>query len=113
MQEDIENRTVSMAVSGSKLTGRMLKDAISKLLAHRQNPKAVKDVTPHGKQTVRQLAAQNQGTRKRFDLSKLLFILMLLEQSFSCVSGHHMAILFVDFSACKANITVAPSSIPH
>lgn len=61
MQEDIENRTVSMAVSGSKLTGRMLKDAISKLLAHRQNPKAVKDVTPHGKQTVRQLAAQNQG----------------------------------------------------
>ena len=61
MQEDIENRTVSMAVSGSKLTGRMLKDAISKLLEHRQNPKAVKDVTPHGKQTVRQLAAQNQG----------------------------------------------------
>ena len=61
MQEDIENRTVSTAVSGSKLTGRMLKDAISKLLAHRQNPKAVKDVTPHGKQTVRQLAAQNQG----------------------------------------------------
>ena len=61
MQEDIENRTVSMAVSGSKLTGRMLKDAISKLLAHRQNPKAVKDVTPHGKLTVRQLAAQNQG----------------------------------------------------
>ena len=61
MQEDIENRTVSMAVSGSKLTGRMLKDAISKLLAHRQNPKVAKDVTPHGKQTVRQLAAQNQG----------------------------------------------------
>ena len=61
MQEDIENKTVSMAVSGSKFTGRMLKDAITKLLAHQKNPKAVKDVTPHGKQTVRQLAAQNQG----------------------------------------------------
>lgn len=61
MQEDIENRTVSMAVSGSKFTGRMLKDAITKLLAHQRNPKAAKDVTPHGKQTVRQLAAQNQG----------------------------------------------------
>ena len=61
MQEDIENRTVTMAISGSKFTGRMLKDAISKLLAYRQHPQTVKDVTPHGKQTVRQLAAQNQG----------------------------------------------------
>ena len=61
MQEDIENKTVSMAVSGSKFTGRMLKDAITKLLAHQKNPKVAKDVTPHGKQTVRQLAAQNQG----------------------------------------------------
>ena len=31
----------------------MLKDAITKLLAHQKNPKVAKDVTPHGKQTVR------------------------------------------------------------
>ena len=61
MQEDIENKTVSMAVSGSKFTGRMLKDAITKLLAHQKNPKAAKDVTPHGKQTVKQLIQKDQG----------------------------------------------------
>ena len=61
MQEDIENKTVTLVINGSKFTGNMLKSAISKLLAHQKSPKEHKDVTPHGKQTVRQLAAQNQG----------------------------------------------------
>ena len=61
MQEDIENKTVTLVINGSKFTGNMLKNAISKLLAHQKSPKEHKDVTPHGKQTVRQLAAQNQG----------------------------------------------------
>lgn len=61
MQEDIENRTVTLVVNGTKFTGNMLKNAISKLLAHQKSPKEYKDVTPHGKQTVRQLAQQNQG----------------------------------------------------
>ena len=60
MQEDIENRTVTLAINSSKLTGRVLKSAFSKVLAHRQN-KPHKDVTPHGKQTVKQLVSQNQG----------------------------------------------------
>ena len=61
MQEDIENKTVTLVINGSKFTGNMLKNAISKLLAHQKSPKEHKDVTPHGKQTVRQLAQQNQG----------------------------------------------------
>lgn len=66
MQEDIENRTVTMTISGAKLTGRTLKNAIAKLLAHMRNTKGHttqkgKDVTVHGKQTVKQLVGQNQG----------------------------------------------------
>ena len=61
MQEDIENKTVTLVINGSKFTGNVLKNAISKLLAHQKSPKEYKDVTPHGKQTVRQLAQQNQG----------------------------------------------------
>ena len=61
MQEDIENKTVTLVINGSKFTGNVLKNAISKLLAHQKSPKEHKDVTPHGKQTVRQLAQQNQG----------------------------------------------------
>ena len=61
MQEDIENKTVTLVINGSKFTGNMLKNAISKLLAHQNSPKEYKNVMPHGKQTVRQLAQQNQG----------------------------------------------------
>lgn len=62
MQEDIENRTVSIMVSGSKFTGRMLKSAILKLLHHMRNRhRQHKDVIPHGKQTVKQLVGQNAG----------------------------------------------------
>ena len=61
MQEDIENKTVTLVINGSKFTGNMLKNAISKLLAHQKSPKEYKNVTPHGKQTVRQLIGQNQG----------------------------------------------------
>lgn len=61
MQEDIENKTVTLVVNASKFTGNTLKSAISKLLAHQKSPKEHKDVTPHGKQTVRQLVEQNQG----------------------------------------------------
>ena len=65
MQEDIENRTVTMTISGAKFTGRMLKSAIAKLLAHMRNGKnhstRSKDITVHGKQTVKQLVGQNQG----------------------------------------------------
>ena len=67
MQEEVENRTLTRVVSGTKFTGRLLKAASSKYLAHRKEKKLQKQrsrdapVKPQGKQTVKQLIGQNQG----------------------------------------------------
>ena len=64
MQEDVEQKTVTLVISGVKLTGRLLKAALSKLLAYMKEKKHEKVqgiVIPHGKQTVKQLVRQNQG----------------------------------------------------
>ena len=64
MQEEVENRTLTLVVSGTKFTGRLLKAAITKYLAHRKEKKLQSrdtPVIPHGKQTVKQLIGQNQG----------------------------------------------------
>ena len=67
MQEEVENRTLTLIVSGTKFTGRLFKAAISKYMAHRREKKLEKQrsrdspVTPKGKQTVKQLIRQNQG----------------------------------------------------
>jgi hypothetical protein len=37
MQEDIEHRSVTLAIKGAKLTEQMLRSAIKKLLAARKN----------------------------------------------------------------------------
>ena len=37
MQEEVENKTLTLIVSGSKFTGRLLKSAISKYAHHRRN----------------------------------------------------------------------------
>ena len=42
MQEEVENRSLTLAINTAKLTGRTLKNAIAKLLAYRKNKKAVK-----------------------------------------------------------------------
>ena len=39
MQEEVENRTLTLVVSGTKFTGRMFKAAISKYMAHRKERK--------------------------------------------------------------------------
>lgn len=39
MQEDVENRTMTLVISGSKFTGRLLKAALTKYLAHRKEKK--------------------------------------------------------------------------
>ena len=63
MQEEVENRTLTLVVSGTKFTGRMFKAAISKYMAHRKEKKLEKQrsrdapVVPHGKQTVKTLSA--------------------------------------------------------
>ena len=64
MQEEVENRTVTLAVRSAKLTGDVLKQAISKYLAYRKEKsrsKTALSVKPSGKQTVKELIGQNQG----------------------------------------------------
>ena len=63
MQEEVENRTVNLAISTTKLTGRMIVSGIRKGLNHLERKKAQKNRDPaiHGKQTVKQLLGQNQG----------------------------------------------------
>ena len=60
MQEEVEHKTIALAINASKLTGRELKQAIVKLLAHLKNKKAHPDI-PQGKQSVQQLAKHVQG----------------------------------------------------
>ena len=61
MQEEVENKTLTLIVSGTKFSGRMLKEAVSKYLAHRANAKRNGPVRHRGKQTVKQLIRQDQG----------------------------------------------------
>ena len=65
MQEEVESRTVTLAVNTTKITANVLKQAISKYLAHCKEKKAEKaregPVKPCGKQSVKQLIGQNQG----------------------------------------------------
>ena len=65
MQEEVEQRTLALVMNGTKLTGRMLKAALTKYLAyvkeHKRESQATADVIPHGKQTVQELIGQNQG----------------------------------------------------
>ncbi|MDT4375833.1 PcfB family protein [Blautia coccoides] len=62
MQEEVENRSVTLAINTAKLTGRTLKNAILKFLeAQKNKSRDSPDPIPHGKQTVKQLAEQNQG----------------------------------------------------
>ena len=65
MQEEIENRTVNLAVTTTRLSGRVLMDALRMYLRHRDLKKnrnqQTKDDHPHGEQTVKDLIGQNQG----------------------------------------------------
>ena len=65
MQEEVENRTLTLVVNGTKFTARLFKTAISKYLAYRKEKKLQNSrnssVTPMGKQSVKQLIGQNQG----------------------------------------------------
>ena len=61
MQEEVENKTLTLMVNGTRFTGRMFKAAIAKYMAHRREVKHQKQqkrdspVIPHGKQTVKQI----------------------------------------------------------
>ncbi|MDU4785813.1 MAG: PcfB family protein [Clostridiaceae bacterium] len=64
MQEEIENRTVNLAISTTKLTARGIIRLAAKGLAYikRKSREAVlKNEKPDGRQTIQQLIGQNQG----------------------------------------------------
>ena len=65
MQEEVEQRTVTLVISTTKLTANVLKSAIAKYLAYRKEKKTEKaragPVKPCGKQTIKQLVGQDQG----------------------------------------------------
>ena len=69
MQEEVENKVVIVMTNCSKLTARELKQAMAKVLAAWKQRKAVhtqkvaekENATPHGKMTVKELAAKDKG----------------------------------------------------
>ena len=61
MLEEVESKTVTLAVNTSKMTARVLKSAISKYLAYRKEKARAGPVKRCGKQTLKQLVRQNQG----------------------------------------------------
>ena len=69
MQEEVENRSVNLAITTTKLTARAICSGIRKYVQHRGKvksrkaaDKAAKKAAPiRGKQTVKQLIGQNQG----------------------------------------------------
>ena len=67
MQEEVQNRTVTLTISGARLTGRTLKWAIRQLLNSHSKNKAkraqAKAITSKGKQSVKELVGQNQGVQ--------------------------------------------------
>lgn len=58
MQEEIENRTVNLAITTTKLTWRVLLKALTALQAH------FKTNASRGKQSIKKLVGQNRGVNK-------------------------------------------------
>ena len=73
MQEEVESRTVNLAISTSKLTARTIVSAVRGYLNHRKTVSARKAHTaekePSGKQTVKELLGQGQGVTN-IDIAK-------------------------------------------
>lgn len=64
MQEEIENRTVNLAISTTKLTARGIIRLAAKGLVYikrKSREAALKNEKPDGRQTIQQLIGQNQG----------------------------------------------------
>ena len=67
MQEEVENRTVNLAISTSRLSARTIVAGIRMYLQHQRNAAAKKPTKVegvHGKQTVKELIGQNQGVSR-------------------------------------------------
>ena len=65
MQEEVENRTVNLMISTSKLTGRTLVAATCKYAQHRARAKSGKAAEDsHGRMRVEQLIRKDQGAQQ-------------------------------------------------
>ena len=73
MQEEVESRTVNLAISTSKLSARTIVSAVKAYLNHRKNVKVKKEheaeIPTQGKQTVKELIGQGQGVTN-IDIAK-------------------------------------------
>lgn len=74
MQEEVENRTLTLGINTTKFTGRVLKAALSKYLAYRKEKKLQAsrdspDVKPFGKVTIEELQ-KDFGDMCEVDLQK-------------------------------------------
>jgi hypothetical protein len=70
LQEEVENRTVNLAISTGKLSARLvLKAALKGLAVIKGKLSAGKDQKPVGKQTIKELIGQNQGV-SNIDIAK-------------------------------------------
>ena len=72
MQEEVENRTVNLAISTTKLTARSIVRLGLKGIAYikrKSQEAALKNEKPTGKQTIQKLIGQNQGVTN-IDISK-------------------------------------------
>ena len=70
MQEEVENRTVNLAISTTKLTARALLRGAQMYMRHRAKVKAGKaSAVAHGKMTVEELIGQGQGAQQ-LDIAK-------------------------------------------
>ena len=64
MQEELENKTVTLIINGSKFSARTLARACSAFLRHTKNKiQKHQNVQPKGKQSVKKLIGQNQGVK--------------------------------------------------
>ena len=67
MQEEVENRTVNLAISTTRLSARTIVAGIRMYLQHQRNAalkKPAKEEGVHGKQTVKELIGQTQGVSR-------------------------------------------------
>ncbi len=69
MQEEVENRTVNLAVSTSRLTSRAVISAVKEYLDSRKKSSYGKERVHAGKQTVKELIGQGEGVTS-IDIAK-------------------------------------------
>ena len=116
MQEEVENRTVNLAISTTKLTGRTIIAGIRKYLQHREKVKMKKarDPAVHGKQSVKQLLGQNQGaTNVEIDKESIRDFEKLAKKYGVCFYRKLQCVQYAAFFYNRNNISIVICSKSH